>query len=166
MLNVPEYIVVHHTGGTSANPRADTSHHTFEIVDAYHKSLKWEGFGYHYFIAKDGGLRAGRAENYQGAHVKTMNARSLGICLAGNFDVTLPTEKQIASLTGLLKGILGRYNIPRENIVPHRHFTAKSCYGGNLPDDWAAKLISEDTRKAQVLAALDSVKELYNKLYP
>ena len=53
-LNIPEYIIVHHTGGTDDNPLADTSHHTFEIVDAYHKSLGWDGIGYNWFIEKDG----------------------------------------------------------------------------------------------------------------
>jgi len=166
MLNTPEFLIVHHTGGTKSNPLEDTSHHTFEIVDAYHKSLGWEGFGYHYFINKAGALKAGRAENYHGAHTLGYNEKSLGICLAGNFDATTPTEAQAKTLANLLSDLCGKYNIPRENIVPHRRFAQKSCYGKNLADDWAQKLVPEDTRKEQMLAALKGVEELYNKLYP
>src|SRR3990167_11059384 len=122
MLNTPEYLIVHHTGGTKADPLADTSHHTYEIVDAYHKSLGWEGFGYHFFIDKGGALKAGRAENYHGAHTLGYNQKSIGICLAGNFDATLPTKEQEDALAVLLTELRKKYLIPRENIVPHRKF--------------------------------------------
>lgn len=165
MLNTPEYLIVHHTGGTQENPLADTSHHTYEIVHNYHLSLGWEGFGYHYFIAKDGALKAGRAENYHGAHTKNYNQKSIGICLAGNFDATMPTKAQESSLQALLEMLSKKYNIPNENIVPHRRFAPKTCYGKLLADDWAARLVPVETRHAQILAALDGVKDLVNKLY-
>lgn len=165
MLNVPQYLIIHHTGGTQADPLADTSHHTFEIVDAYHKSLGWEGFGYHYFIDKSGTLTTGREENYHGAHTKGYNLKSIGICLAGNFDQTMPTEAQEKALAFLLADICGRYNIPRENIVPHRNFANKTCYGRRLADDWAQKLVPEDTRKVQVLTKLKELETIINNLY-
>ena len=60
MLNTPQYIFVHHTGGTDKDPFADTSHHTFEGVKNYHLSLGWQDIGYHYFIEKDGTVHTGR----------------------------------------------------------------------------------------------------------
>ncbi len=60
--NVPELFIIHHTGGTDANPLADTSHHTAKIVEDYHLSLGWGGIGYHFFIEKNGKLWAGRPE--------------------------------------------------------------------------------------------------------
>lgn len=165
MLNTPEYLIVHHTGGTELDPLADTSHHTLEIVHNYHKSLGWEMIGYHYFIEKDGALRKGREENYHGAHTLNYNQKSIGICLAGNFDATLPTKEQEKTLAKLLSDLCGKYSIPRENIVPHRRFAQKSCYGKNLAEDWAQKLVTEDTRKAQVLAKLKEVETIINNLY-
>lgn len=160
MLNTPEFLIVHHTGGTKKNPLLDTSHHTFEIIDEYHKSLGWEGFGYHYFIDKAGALKAGRAENYHGAHTKGYNTRSIGICLAGNFDFSLPTAEQIATLKILLRDLRVKYLIPRENIVPHRRFAEKSCYGNNLPDDWASNLVALDDLKDKLLAISATLKGL------
>src|SRR3990172_1199583 len=93
--NFPVRVFVHHTGGTKNDPLADTSHHTAVIVEAGHINTNgWEGLGYQEFIEKDGKVWLGRPATYHGAHVKEngWNKKSIGICLAGNFDVTLPTE--------------------------------------------------------------------------
>lgn len=141
MINKPEYLIVHHTGGTDADPLADTSSHTFEVVDEWHKSLGWGKIGYHYFIDKAGNVTQGRKDDEEGAHTIGYNTKSLGICLAGNFDVTLPTKAQINSLTDILLLKSKQYAIPLENIVPHRFASGKTCYGKLLADDFARKLI-------------------------
>ena len=164
MLNKPEYLIVHHTGGTKENPLADTSHHTWEIVRDYHLSLGWETIGYHYFIEKDGALKAGRPENYHGAHTKGMNERSLGICLAGNFDATLPTQEQINALKKLLSDLRTKYKIPLENIVPHRKFANKTCYGTKLPDTWARSLVNIQTPKQKLLAIISALENFAEEL--
>ena len=164
MLNTPEYLIVHHTGGTNANPLLDTSNHTYEIVDTYHKSLGWEGFGYHYFIDKAGVLKAGRAENYHGAHTKGYNQKSVGICLAGNFDATLPTKEQTNTLAILLQALSLKYNIPREKIMPHREFTNKTCYGRRLTDDWARNLLTPVFPKVKILELLDELKKIVESI--
>src|SRR3990167_3950043 len=147
MLNKPEFLIVHHTGGTNADALADTSHHTFEMVKQYHLSLGWEDIGYHYFIEKDGKLTAGRAENYHGSHTVGYNQKSLGICLAGNFDATLPTWEQTEALRTLLKTLQIKYSIPTDKIVPHREFANKTCYGRRLNDQWARDLLTAPTQK-------------------
>lgn len=158
-MNKPEWIIVHHTGGTDSDPLADTSHHTAEIVDEWHKSLGWDGIGYHYFIEKDGTLKSGRPENVKGAHAIGYNDKSVGICLAGNFDATLPTVMQEKTLADLLKVMQNRYKIPVEKIVPHREFAAKTCYGNKLADDWAQKLVATQFNKATVLAMIDQLRD-------
>ena len=164
MLNTPEYLIVHHTGGTNANPLADTSHHTFEMVKQYHLSLGWEDIGYHFFINKAGEVTPGRNENYHGAHTIGYNSKSLGICLAGNFDATLPTKEQENSLQALLEMLQKKYKIPRENIVPHREFANKTCYGRRLADDWAQKLLSPISQKPVLLAKIEELKKLVEQL--
>src|SRR3990167_10357219 len=109
MLNTPEYLIVHHTGGTNANQLADTSHHTFEMVKQYHLSLGWEDIGYHFFINKAGEVAPGRNENYHGAHTAGYNTKSIGVCLAGNFDATLPTKAQESALQALLEMLQKKY---------------------------------------------------------
>ena len=46
-MNKPEWIIIHMTGGTDANPLLDTSNHTAEMVDAWHKAQELgDKYGY------------------------------------------------------------------------------------------------------------------------
>ena len=92
LSNNPKYLIIHHTGGSDANPLADTSHHTFEIVEKAHRD-RWEelkktlypgweyinslgnAIGYHYFISKNGKVTQGTPDNEEGIH-----------CIGRNFD--------------------------------------------------------------------------------
>lgn len=159
-MNTPEYLIIHHTGGTDLEPLADTSHHTFEIVDSYHKSLGWGKIGYHYFIDKAGNLTQGRKDNEEGAHTIGYNTKSLGICLAGNFDATMPTIAQRNTLTDLLLLKVKQYKIPLEKIVPHRFATGKTCYGRKLADDWARKLAVVVKPKSKLALIIEQLQKL------
>lgn len=146
--NKPAYIFVHHTGGTDKNPLEDTSHHTFENVQSWHiNGLGWENFGYHWFIDKKGKVTQGRPEHYHGAHAKGYNKKSVGICLAGNFDATMPTKAQSEALGSLLRDVMGRWDLASSKIFPHRHVANKTCYGNKLGDDWARNLVKDDLHK-------------------
>ncbi len=65
-VNNPEKIILHHTGGTNANPLADTSHHTAEIVENWHLAKGWLGIGYHFFIEKTGLLCMDEPSKFRG----------------------------------------------------------------------------------------------------
>ena len=111
--------------------------------------------GYHYYISKDGTIKQGRADTDEGAHTIGYNTQSLGICLAGNFDATLPTPAQESALRNLLTTLSTKYSIPLENIVPHRKFAVKTCYGNKLADNWASLLVmSKEQRIARASALL------------
>jgi N-acetyl-anhydromuramyl-L-alanine amidase AmpD len=110
-------------------------------MEAWHLAKGWEGLGYHYVIHKNGDVWKGRPEHRNGAHATGWNEKSIGICLAGNFDATMPSEAQIASLRGLLKEIKAKY--PIKDTVPHRKYAQKTCYGKKLSDDWARNLIKD-----------------------
>jgi len=144
MLNTPTKIIVHHTGGTDAYPLMDTSHHTIDDVRAWHLSKGWDDIGYHWFINKAGDVDMGRPEDMHGAHCVGQNTKSIGICLAGNFDATLPTPAQEDALKELLGEIMERWNIPYAEIYPHRKFANKTCHGTKLNDNWASMLMKPE----------------------
>lgn len=168
--NKPQYIVVHHTGGDNG---VDTSNQTAQIVEEYHLGLGWEGIGYQFYIEKDGDVWRGRPEHYHGAHVKEdgMNKKSIGICLAGNFDVTLPVKAQTDALVILMKEMMDKYKIPIEKVFPHRHYALntngspyKTCYGSKLPDTWARDLLapspgvdSKEATKKEIIRLLNTL---------
>ena len=126
-----KYLIVHHT----ATSRDKT---TFAAVRNYHMRVRRFGdIGYHYFINGAGQLKAGRNEKWVGAHTRTypnsMNYRSLGIALTGNFENEEPSQAQIDALTNILNKLRIKYLIPRANVLGHKeipHPTA--CPGKNL----------------------------------
>ena len=177
MINKPIYIFVHHTGGSNANPLNDSSNFTFKQCDLQHKSdpninsqppVKSSlGFycGYHYYIEKDGTLYQARADTEGGAHCKGYNFSSIGICLAGNFDATLPTSAQEKTLQKLILQKMEQLRIPLQNVLPHRSVPAKTCFGKRLPDSWAQdlmrQLMDKDPATAKkLLADLNSAMNL------
>lgn len=153
-------IIVHHSGGTDAQPLADSSNYTVQQCNSDHSirfnmksSLGWF-VGYHYFIDKFGKITQTRKDTEEGAHCKGYNNTaydkvnfpnnlSIGICLAGNFDAFMPTQAQINALKSLLEQKVKEYNIPIKNIVPHRKYANKTCYGKRLNDTWAQSLLRQ-----------------------
>jgi len=129
--NKPNKSIVHH----NAVKRCSLDRYT--IDKNYHLSLGWCDLGYHFYIEASGELKIGRWLQKQGAHcLNGENWRSAGICLAGNFDIELPTKKQEETLKKLL------IELGFKTIGPHRCWQPnKSCYGLKLSDGWAEKLI-------------------------
>jgi hypothetical protein len=147
------HILVHHT----ASPGAQT---TLKAVDNYHKTKNWgdkknpayakiSSLGYfcqyHYFIDWAGKVTQCHDDNDKPWHGNDANPFSIGVCMAGWFDDghdSTPTLAQVASLQALLVRLSQKYQIPQQNIVPHRRYNPhKSCYGANLSDTWAGSLI-------------------------
>lgn len=131
-----KYLIIHHT----AVSREDNSNQ-FTAVKNYHIGKGWGDIGYHYFIEPNGEVKNGRADHVTGAHTIGHNHDSLGIALAGNFDVELPTPKQEESLRLLLQRLSQEYSVAAKNIVPHRTFANKSCYGNKIDNNWAKDLL-------------------------
>jgi N-acetyl-anhydromuramyl-L-alanine amidase AmpD len=167
--NFPEMIICHHSGGTDANPLADTSHHTAEMMESWHLSKGWDGLGYTYVIHKDGAVWRGRPEHRSGAHTVNYNSKSIGIVLAGNFDATYPTKEQEMSFMELYKDIITRHpQLTTDNIKYHRDFAKKTCPGNNIKPDYFKNLaiqatkveteIKDDTKEALEFCKVENSK--------
>lgn len=165
--NLPKYLIVHHSGGTDANPLQDSSNYTVAMCDSDHKirfgmqSSTGHWAGYHYFIDKAGVITQTRLDTEEGAHTIGYNLQSLGVCLAGNFDATMPTEAQKVTLTKWLREKTLQYNLAPISIVPHRKFANKTCYGKLIANDWAMNLIltPEMTRGEKLAKAMKLLLE-------
>jgi len=171
-MNVPTKLIAHHVGGTVLSTKADTSHHTAEIIDAWHRT-RWPGFtskvyknnqgeffhvGYHVVIEADGTIVHTRAYSEEGAHTVGMNNSSIGVCLTGNFDVMYPTKEQLESFKKLWKEIKTAFpSLTVYDIVPHRTYSTKSCFGSKLSDDYFKGIVMES------LPETDRIKEMEEK---
>jgi|WetSurMetagenome_2_1015567.scaffolds.fasta_scaffold281390_1 N-acetylmuramoyl-L-alanine amidase len=132
------FIVIHH----SASPSGSA-----DEFDKLHRAKGWDELGYHFVIGNGTGSGNGEVEigprwtkQKHGAHAKIpghpeYNDVGIGICLVGNFDITRPTEAQMASLAKLVRYLMNRYNIPRSNIYGHGQLKPTDCPGKNFNYD-------------------------------
>ena len=156
-------LIIHHTASDN-KPRNPAD--VVRFVQRFHTSdLGFSDSGYNYLIDHNGAIYEGRAaRNYSsgepisnedssgwgvvGAHAKSNNAGSCGICLIGNFDIGSPTDAAVASLVWLLAYKASRYRIDATadeeyidvygnhrvypNISGHRQVGLTACPGKRL----------------------------------
>lgn len=114
-----DYIVLHHS------LTEDGHTVSWNAIRDYHKAQGWDDIGYHFGIEEIGNaveILVGRTVGTLGAHTKElrMNARSIGICVVGNYDLIVPSEAHLAKLHALLVWLCRDYGIPAKNVVGHR----------------------------------------------
>lgn len=130
-LPASEVIVIHHAGF----PNVDKDSSAEEIHKFHQETNGWAGIGYHYVIRKDGRIEQGRRPNAVGAHAYHHNKNSVGICVAGNFDIGKPTAAQFDSLKLLTAWLCQRHNLDpmrKGVIVGHKDLNDTACPGKNL----------------------------------
>ena len=99
-------------------------------VDRWHRQRGFAGIGYHYLVALDGTVHAGRDVDIAGAHCRGHNHNSIGVCYVGGLDaarrpVDTRTPEQRGALRGLLAALKRLY--PGAVVRGHRDFAAKAC---------------------------------------
>jgi hypothetical protein len=118
-------IVVHHSATETGNAA---------IFDRMHREENhWDGVGYDFVIGNGSNSGDGEIEvtfrwrrQLAGAHCggtpdNWANVDAVGICLVGNFDYSVPTTKQMQSLTELVRFLQQRYGISTNRIYGHRN---------------------------------------------
>lgn len=126
-----EMIVIHHAGF----PDGDKDSSAEEIHKFHQEVNGWAGIGYHYVIRKDGTIEQGRRPNMIGAHAYQHNKNSVGICVAGNFELVKVPSVQLDSLKLLTAWLCQKYKLNpmgKGVIVGHRDLNDTSCPGDNL----------------------------------
>ena len=126
-----EMIVIHHAGFPDGDKDSSA-----EAIHKFHQETNgWAGIGYHYVIRTDGTIEQGRRPQMVGAHALHYNKNSVGICVAGNFEIGKPNHKQLDSLKLLTAWLCQKYKLnPMKDgvIVGHRNLNDTACPGKNL----------------------------------
>ena len=123
---LPKKIILHHS------LTKDSGTVSWGAIRRYHLNKGWANIGYHWGIEKINGhyeILLGRFEDEQGAHCKSHNQDSLGICFIGNFDLRPPTPKQFELGVNLVKVLITKYGIKPNFVFGHNHFSSKTCPG-------------------------------------
>lgn len=113
-----DMIVLHH---------AAAKHCDIYKIHEWHLANSWSGFGYHYFVNKNGEIYQGRPDNTIGAHATGYNSNSIGVCFEGDFEKEMPTQAQINSGLELIEHLKIKYNI--QKIKGHGELMSTSCPG-------------------------------------
>lgn len=119
-------IIVH----CSANRQGSTLR--MADIDHWHRSLGWNGCGYHFVIPTDGTVEKGRPIEQVGAHCKSHNRHSIGVCYIGGLasDGKTPMDTRTIAQRQALHDLLSelRRQFPKALIVGHRDLDPlKAC---------------------------------------
>jgi hypothetical protein len=141
-------IVIHHSGTPAGNSAS---------IARMHAEQGLVGLGYHFVIGNgqglsDGSIEVGPRWNRQqpGAHVASrnsaagvvpvgrdsadhLNGHAIGICLVGNGDRRLFTDRQIRELASLVRRLQRELGIPAERVFLHSDVAPVSSPGTHFP---------------------------------
>jgi N-acetyl-anhydromuramyl-L-alanine amidase AmpD len=152
MTRLIDTIVLHHSANPNDRPQAE------EIKREHLKNPNIKQAGAYHFVLErnpDGALVVLHDENFVGNHAGNykINARSLGICLAGDFSQQEPTAAQTEILFHLLLDLQQRYGIPDENIKLHREvrIAPTACPCKDLRVVYFARREKDRERRKEIL---------------
>lgn len=113
-----------------------------EEIRRWHLARGWRDIGYHFLVDRDGTLSKGRPVHEIGAHTRSHNRHTLGICLIGGHGAAATdsfgdhfTEPQREALRQLLAWL--REETGFDTLSGHNDYAAKGCPGFKVqPGDW------------------------------
>lgn len=123
-------IIVHHTAGNQQT--------TIQSIRNGHLKRGFSDIGYHGLILKEKGkwkFKHGRQHRIAGAHCKGNNANTLGISVAGNYEIQPLDNEALLLLIDVLADWCFTYNLkPSTSIKPHQGSgtTKTACPGKNI----------------------------------
>ncbi len=130
----PEFVILHHS------TTRDSETFSWSAIRRHHvETLGWRDIGYHFgieLVADGVEVMLGRMPGEVGAHCIAggMNARSVGVCVVGNYDrEDVPHAHEQAALR-LVRWVCRVYRIPTENVLGHREVAldGRTCPGGRF----------------------------------
>ena len=115
-------------------------------MENYHRFKRHmeNGLAYHFVIGNGRGMKDGEIaignrwrRQIKGGHLASdaLNAKSIGICLVGNFENDRPTPQQMKSLYALVQYLQGRCHPPSDAVKLHKQINTKPtrCPGKLFP---------------------------------
>lgn len=117
-----------------------------ETIRGWHRKNGWSDIGYHYVVALDGAVQAGRPEANIGAHVAGHNAGTIGISYVGGVDAKMRpkdtrTPAQREALMAACRALIAKYPGIRK-VSGHRDYDqGKACPSFDVREDPLGALV-------------------------
>ncbi len=125
-------LVIHHTWKPT---RADwAGQRSINGLKAYYEGKGW-GAGPHLFVADDG-IWLFTPMRKDGIHAGTLNPRSIGIEVVGDYDHEVWSGQTKVNALGAIKTLMERLGIPQAQIFFHRDVSPKTCPGSAITKEW------------------------------
>lgn len=182
-----EYIAIHHTAVSREKQKVQ-----LWAVNRYHQEKDWDSgedcwyqgepsslgwwVGYNYFIEVDGTLTQCRMEGEetiaQTGHNCDVPERcdTISICLAGDFNIELPNQKQVKTLRRFIN------DMPYSEVVFHRDLQAnRTCPGKLFTKEYLRHIQDEyenpdeedkkkQERMAEQQSVIDWIRQILHKM--
>ena len=102
----------------------------YHMMPAERGGRGFSDIGYHFVIIPNGTVQVGRPENVVGAHTIGHNTDSIGVCLIGKTEFTIP---QLEAMKKLVRGILNANGLTHDEVICHYELDVKGKTCPNLP---------------------------------
>lgn len=140
------HIILHHSGTNATNGINDPdgqqiyeaicrNHHERAVKEGWITVIPNYKVDYHFLIGPTGKVFNGQPIEMVGYHCgnKAMNLKSIGICLLGDFEKTIPPKTQVDALINLLVVLIKKFGIIIENVKRHKDIVNTDCPGKYFP---------------------------------
>lgn len=129
-----EDVFVHHSVTTQLALTASIAAEREQMrkIEAVGESRFGTGISYNVLVFPSGRAYQGVSWNRRGTHTGGRNSTVRSICMAGNYDIYLPTEQQLATARRIYHGGKGRLWSTTADLFGHRDVSATACPGRNV----------------------------------
>ncbi|MBN2087527.1 N-acetylmuramoyl-L-alanine amidase [Candidatus Peregrinibacteria bacterium] len=139
-------LVIHHTWRpTKSQWQGQTS---INGLRAYYEGKTWPA-GPHIFVAEDG-IWLFSPMNKDGIHAGTLNARSIGIEIVGDYDNEIWSGQTKENALGVIQVLMEKLNLNASNIAFHRDVSPKTCPGSAITKEWLFNELSNFRIKPRI----------------
>jgi hypothetical protein len=130
--HVPKFITIHHAG-VPWKAGDDPVKKLVGLQTWGQREKKWPDLPYHFLIAPDGRIFAGRPVEYEPeTNTEYKVAGHIGVELWGDFLRQRPSREQLQSLVKLTAWLAQEHKIDLKNIGAHRDRAKTLCPGRDL----------------------------------
>ncbi|TJZ63246.1 hypothetical protein FAZ15_02850 [Sphingobacterium olei] len=148
--HTPVLITVHHEGGKVLH-KTDNAKQRLKNIQTWcmGPDRNWSDIPYHYLIAPDGTVYAGRNPLSVGeTNTEYDPTGHLLVCFLGNYNEQKIDEHLLMVLTDLLRDSCKKYNISPKDISTHKdHSTMTSCPGEDIYSYFESGYITAEVKR-------------------
>ncbi|XP_012282318.1 uncharacterized protein LOC105700745 [Orussus abietinus] len=126
-------VVIHHSDTRNCTGFADCKKLVKSIQNYHIDEKHWFDIGYNFLVGDDGIIFEGRGWDKQGAHARSHNADTIGICFLGRYNVYYPKQSAVKAAKDFVsEGVnLGKL-YDNYTVIGHRDVGKTTCPGDRL----------------------------------